>query len=190
MSTPTKRLLSLVLAAGLLAGLVACRPSVEAADPPAKSVRMSPPPEATTTTTTIYEEAAEEIARRHPHAEPALIAEAVHAAVSYGIDPVLYGDLIHVESSWRVEARSPVAYGLAQVTPTVGRMYHPEAAGDLLFDPWLNLHAGAWYLRQLLDRFGGDMLLALRAYNAGPTRVATCGCRVSEGYANRILKEG
>jgi len=43
------------------------------------------------------------------------------------------------------------------------------------FNPEENIFAGSRYLRQLLDRFGGDLSLALGAYNAGPARVAASG---------------
>jgi soluble lytic murein transglycosylase-like protein len=38
-------------------------------------------------------------------------------------------------------------------------------------DPWQNLQGGGQFLRQLLDRYKGDLRLALGAYNAGPSRV-------------------
>ena len=43
------------------------------------------------------------------------------------------------------------------------------------FDPWRNLAAGGDLLRQLLMRYGGDLRLALGAYNAGPARVDAYG---------------
>ena len=39
------------------------------------------------------------------------------------------------------------------------------------FDPWQSLQAGGQFLKQLLDRYNGDLKLALGAYNAGPARV-------------------
>ena len=65
------------------------------------------------------------------------------------------------------------AKGLMQITPITERELLRRLkipAGDL-FDPEYNVRLGTAYLRILLDRFGGDLYLALAAYNAGPTRV-------------------
>jgi soluble lytic murein transglycosylase-like protein len=43
------------------------------------------------------------------------------------------------------------------------------------FDPVANLHGGARYLRSMLTQFGGDIDLALAAYNAGPMRIYQYG---------------
>ena len=43
------------------------------------------------------------------------------------------------------------------------------------FDPKENVNAGAKFLKQLLGRYGGDLVLALGAYNAGPGRVDSTG---------------
>jgi soluble lytic murein transglycosylase-like protein len=98
--------------------------------------------------------------------------QAYIAAVDYladlnGISPALLEALVWQESRWRPGARSPVgAIGLAQLMPGTARdlQVNPH-------DPHANLAGGARYLRQQLDRFGGDVELALAAYNAGPGRV-------------------
>ena len=98
--------------------------------------------------------------------------QAYTAAVDYladlnGISPALLEALVWQESRWRAGARSPVgAIGLAQLMPGTARdlQVNPH-------DPHANLAGGARYLRQQLDRFGGDVELALAAYNAGPGRV-------------------
>jgi soluble lytic murein transglycosylase-like protein len=46
------------------------------------------------------------------------------------------------------------------------------------FNPFENIKAGVRYLRQLLDRFNNDEVLALAAYNAGPQAVAKYGEKV------------
>ncbi len=53
-----------------------------------------------------------------------------------------------------------------QLMPSTARELHVNDA----FDPVQNVHAGAAYLRQLLDRYQGDLRLALAGYNAGPAR--------------------
>jgi soluble lytic murein transglycosylase-like protein len=98
--------------------------------------------------------------------------QAYIAAVDYladlnGISPALLEALVWQESRWRAGARSPVgAIGLAQLMPGTARdlQVNPH-------DPHANLAGGARYLREQLDRFGGDVELALAAYNAGPGRV-------------------
>jgi soluble lytic murein transglycosylase-like protein len=62
------------------------------------------------------------------------------------------------------------AQGLLQLMPQTVREL--RLAGN---DPALNVLAGARYLRQMLDRFGGDPAKALAAYNAGPGAVARFG---------------
>jgi soluble lytic murein transglycosylase-like protein len=58
------------------------------------------------------------------------------------------------------------------------------------FDPAQNIEAGARYLKQLLDRFGGNIALALAAYNAGPERVKQYNgvppYRETQNYVKRI----
>ena len=66
------------------------------------------------------------------------------------------------------------AQGLLQLMPQTARELRLE--GD---DPAANVHAGARYLRQMLDRFGGNVDLALSAYNAGPTAVERAGAAPS-----------
>jgi soluble lytic murein transglycosylase-like protein len=66
------------------------------------------------------------------------------------------------------------ARGLLQVMPRTAKAL--AAAGT---DPKTNIRAGARYLRQLIDRFGGNLELALAAYNAGPSAVDKAGAAPS-----------
>lgn len=89
-----------------------------------------------------------------------------------GLTPDLLRALIEKESAYLPCAVSRKgAQGLMQLMPAT--------AADLgvtdPFDPEENLSAGAKFLRQLLDRYGGNLVLALGAYNAGPRRVDTLG---------------
>ena len=75
------------------------------------------------------------------------------------------------ESRMDPRARSRAgARGLLQLMPRTAR-----ALGTNPDDPRASINAGARYLSQLLGRFGGDLELALAAYNAGPTAVEKAG---------------
>jgi soluble lytic murein transglycosylase-like protein len=76
------------------------------------------------------------------------------------------------ESSFSPCAVSPAgALGLMQLMPSTAA----DLGVDDPFDPWQSLHAGGVFLRQLLDHYGGDLSLALGAYNAGPATVDAYG---------------
>lgn len=86
----------------------------------------------------------------------------------YRIEPSVIKALIAAESNWDTKAVSEKgAMGLMQLMPSTAR--------DMLinnpFDPEQNIEGGTRYLRKLLDKFDGDLDLALAAYNAGPSKV-------------------
>jgi soluble lytic murein transglycosylase len=66
------------------------------------------------------------------------------------------------------------ARGLMQITPITQQelLRRGESDGDLMNGPY-NIRLGTTYLRILLDRFDGNVLLAVAAYNMGPTHLAT-----------------
>ena len=102
---------------------------------------------------------------------PRYAAKIAELAVRFDLSPSLLEALVWQESRWNENARSPVgAQGLAQLMPGTARYLGVNPA-----DPFANLEGGARYLREQLDRFGGDLEKALAAYNAGPGRVERAG---------------
>jgi soluble lytic murein transglycosylase-like protein len=94
------------------------------------------------------------------------------AAQKYGIDPALLKGLIKQESGFNPNAGSPAgAQGLTQLMPGTAR----SLGCTNPLDPAQAIDAGAKYLRQQLDAFGGDVRKALAAYNAGPGAVQRFG---------------
>lgn len=80
------------------------------------------------------------------------------------------------ESAFFPQARSPVgARGLMQIMPATGKQVASSIGkrhrNSDLYEIEHNVHLGSTYYRQLLDRFGGNRIFALAAYNAGPHRV-------------------
>jgi soluble lytic murein transglycosylase-like protein len=99
-------------------------------------------------------------------------AEIDAAAARYGIDPALLRGLVKQESGFDPTARSGAgAVGLTQLMPGTAR----ELGVTDPTDPAQALDGGAKYLKQQLDRFGGDASKALAAYNAGPGAVQKFG---------------
>jgi soluble lytic murein transglycosylase-like protein len=99
-------------------------------------------------------------------------AEIDAAAAKYGLDPALLRGLIRAESNFNPNAGSPAgAQGLTQLMPGTAA----SLGVTNVHDPAQNIDAGAHYLRQQLDAFGGDVQKALAAYNAGPGAVKRYG---------------
>ncbi len=94
------------------------------------------------------------------------------AARREGLAPELLRAVIAKESAWRPCALSQKgAQGLMQLMPETAAMV---GVADP-FDPAENVSGGARFLHYLLGRYGGDLTLALAAYNSGPSRVDAAG---------------
>jgi soluble lytic murein transglycosylase-like protein len=86
------------------------------------------------------------------------------AAERHHVDPALVRAVIETESNWNPVARSHKgAQGLMQLIPTTAIRFGVNDA----FNPKQNVEAGVRYLRTLLERYNGNLDLALAAYNAG-----------------------
>jgi len=86
------------------------------------------------------------------------------AAERHNVDPALIRAVIETESNWNAGAVSRKgAVGLMQLIPTTAQRF---GVNDL-FSPQQNVDAGVRYLKALLERYNGNLELALAAYNAG-----------------------
>ncbi|HLE84759.1 MAG TPA: lytic transglycosylase domain-containing protein [Thermoanaerobaculia bacterium] len=115
--------------------------------------------------------------------------EIEETAARHRLDALLLAALVEAESSFLPDAVSPVgAVGLTQVMPATAAWLGGK--GDLT-DPGSNLDLGARYLSRLIDRFDGDLELALAAYNAGPTNVlryrGVPPFRETRNYVRKVL---
>jgi soluble lytic murein transglycosylase-like protein len=113
-----------------------------------------------------------------------------HAAVSSALEPNLLRAVIVVESGFNARAKSKRgAVGLMQLMPATASRYGVSNP----YDARQNVHAGARYLKFLIDRFGHDVRLALAAYNAGEDAVERNGGQIppfseTMAYVPRVLK--
>ena len=94
------------------------------------------------------------------------------AAKKYSVDADLIFSVIAAESNFNPRAISRRgARGLMQLLPATGTRFGVKD----IFDPAQNIDAGTQYLRDLMARYQGDLVLTLAAYNAGPGAVERYG---------------
>ena len=112
------------------------------------------------------------------------------AALAASVEADLLRAVIAVESGFNARAVSKAgAVGLMQLMPATAKRY---GATDR-YDPRQNVHAGARYLKSLIDRYGKDLELALAAYNAGEDAVDRCGRCIpayqeTQAYVPKVLR--
>ncbi len=128
---------------------------------------------------------------------PALLARAAQydsiiekAAISAAVEPNLLRAVIVVESGFNSRALSKRgAVGLMQLMPATASRFGVSNP----YDPKENVHAGARYLKFLMNRFGQNVRLALAAYNAGEDAVERNGWQIppfteTMAYVPKVLK--
>jgi soluble lytic murein transglycosylase len=96
------------------------------------------------------------------------------------MDAALIAAVIYSESRFRDQTSHAGARGLMQVRPETALEIADHSGAETfqledLANPDINIRYGTFYLRELLDRYGGNEVAALAAYNAGPTEVDTWG---------------
>jgi soluble lytic murein transglycosylase-like protein len=110
------------------------------------------------------------------------------ASRQHGISAALVKAVIAAESGFDRWAESTKgARGLMQLMPATA----DELGVDDAYDPWQNIDGGTKYLCELIDRFPGELELALAAYNAGPEAVRQYQgippYKETRGYVKRVL---
>ena len=116
----------------------------------------------------------------------------------------LIAAVIYAESRFRDQTSHAGARGLMQITPSTAKLIETLSGGQTfrfedLSDPDINIRYGTFYLRYLLDKFDGNEVAALAAYNAGETNVIAWGgsdLRVDDiafpetrGYVESVLEK-
>jgi soluble lytic murein transglycosylase-like protein len=120
---------------------------------------------------------------------PPFHSQIIKASQTYNVEVALIKAVIMAESSYNPRAVSHRgAQGLMQLMPTTAKWLGVHDS----FDPELNIDGGVRYLRRLLDRFDGDVRLALAAYNAGSRYVRKYGgvppFKATRKYIKKVMQ--
>ncbi|MBN2178023.1 MAG: lytic transglycosylase domain-containing protein [Deltaproteobacteria bacterium] len=111
------------------------------------------------------------------------------ASQKHGVSFAILKAIVKVESDFNPTAVSKKgAMGLMQIMPENFKSLRVKNP----FNPRENIMAGAWYFKQLLNRFDGKLHLALAAYNAGPDNVSRSQTippiRETELYVKKVIR--
>ena len=186
-------LIAFTVTAGVLSGVVPARADVYAwRDKDGRLVLSDRPAAATPVTASYAVFGNDAIRTTRTGATPAATRAELHVLIDKhdGLQSVsadLVRAVIQVESAWNPRAISPKgALGLMQLMPATAAQLGVVNP----FDPAQNIRAGVKYLKQLLDRYDGNVEMALAAYNAGPGAVDRYGkvppYRETQSYVRRI----
>jgi soluble lytic murein transglycosylase-like protein len=124
-----------------------------------------------------------------PHSHSPYHGIITQVAGRYEVDPSLIRAIIFAESGFNPRAKSKKgARGLMQLMPSTAKAMGIQD----IYDPLENIEGGVKYFRLLLDRFGGDIKLALAAYNAGSRHVRNYAgippFKATRHYIKKVLK--
>lgn len=123
---------------------------------------------------------------------PADLATLIYdEALAAGLTPGLAFEIVRIESRFNPNAVSRAgALGLTQIMPATAAFYDSARSVQALLDPRTNVRVGFRFFRDLLERFNGDLRMALLAYNRGPSRVSGLlarGRSPANGYDQSVI---
>ena len=126
---------------------------------------------------------------------PQLAGRIQNAARAQGLDPDLGFRLVRAESNFNPRARSRAgALGYTQLMPYTARWLDRRmTTAERIMEPDANLAVGFGYLRRLIDKYDGNLRLALLAYNRGEGAVdrdLRRGRNPENGYTRMVLGTG